>query len=221
MRAFPWLCSLVAMTAWPTQAATPTSLASTTTMQQLQRLLTTTTADGARLSVQRVAGLPAGCVPDRATPLSPLDRSGPVVVDVVGNDCSARLVVDVRVERPVLVVRAPAAAGADLAAVTAVELRDVPAHQRAVTTLPEGAVARRNLVAGRVLVEDDLAFPGPAIGEPVKVVLRTGGLRLTRAAVAMPCAGNVDRRHHCARLPQGRQVHGVFHDGVIELQETP
>jgi hypothetical protein len=209
------------MLALPAAAATsspPTPLASL-----FERLLAPAVVDGAHVTVQRVAGLPVGCTPVTATPLSPLDRSGPAVVDVadaVGN-CNARIVVDVRVERRVLVVKASAATGAPLAAVTAVEFRDVAPHQRAVFALPDGAVARRPVVAGRVLVDDDLALPGPAVGDAVKVVLQSGGLRLVRAAVAMPCAGNVDRRHHCARLPNGRQVHGVFRAGVIELQETP
>jgi hypothetical protein len=215
------LCTLTTTTALPTRATT--SAPPTPTTQLFERLLAPAVESGAQLTVQRVAGLPVGCAPVSATPLSPLDRSGPAVVDVadaVGN-CNARVVVDVRLLRPVLVVRAAAAAGAPLATVTAIELRDVSPHQRAVVALPAGVVARRAVVAGRVLVDDDLALPGPAVGDPVKVVLQKGGLRLVRAAVAMPCAGNVDRRHHCARLPNGRQVHGVFQGGVIELQETP
>ena len=188
------LCTLTTTTALPTRATT--SAPPTPTTQLFERLLAPAVESGAQLTVQRVAGLPVGCAPVSATPLSPLDRSGPAVVDV-------------------------AAAGAPLATVTAIELRDVSPHQRAVVALPAGAVARRAVVAGRVLVDDDLALPGPAVGDPVKVVLQKGGLRLVRAAIAMPCAGNVDRRHHCARLPNGRQVHGVFQGGVIELQETP
>jgi flagella basal body P-ring formation protein FlgA len=210
-------CTLLATT-----AALATVPAMTTT-QLFERLLAPSVATGTQVTVRRVAGLPAGCAPISATPLSPVDRSGPVVVDVAddGGHCNARVVVDVRVERPVLVVKAAVATGAPLAGAVAVELRDVPPHQRAMTSLPAGAVARRPVVVGRVLADDDVALPGPATGEAVKVVLRSGGLRLVRIAVAMPCAGHVDRRHHCARLPNGRQVHGVFTDGVIELEETP
>ncbi|MBM3962107.1 MAG: hypothetical protein FJ306_09455 [Planctomycetes bacterium] len=64
-------------------------------------------------------------------------------------------------------------------------------------------------------------MPGPAPGAAVKVVLQAGALRLVRTAVAMPCAGTVDRRHHCARLPNGRQVHGVFAAGALHIEESP
>ena len=211
-------------------AVSTTALASTSTAavappdattRMLEQLLASPASSPVRVSVQRVAGLPANCIPVTAVPLSPLDRSGPAVVDVsdAGGTCNARVVVDIRIEQPVLVVKAATAVGASLTAVTATEMREVVPH--AVTTLPDGAIARRALVPGRVLVEDDLALPGPTVGDTVKIVLQKGGLRLVRAAVAMPCAGSIDRRQHCARLPNGHQVHGVFHAGVIELLETP
>ena len=211
-------------------AVSTTALASTSTAavaqpdattRMLEQLLAPPASSPVRVSVQRVAGLPANCIPVTAVPLSPLDRSGPAVVDVsdAGGACNARVVVDIRIEQPVLVVKAAVVVGASLAAVTATEMREVVPH--AVTTLPDGAIARRALAPGRVLVEDDLALPGPTVGDTVKIVLQKGGLRLVRAAVAMPCAGSIDRRQHCARLPNGHQVHGVFHAGVIELQETP
>ena len=211
-------------------AVSTTALASTSTAavaqpdattRMLEQLLAPPASSPVRVSVQRVAGLPANCIPVTAVPLSPLDRSGPAVVDVsdAGGACNARVVVDIRIEQPVIVVKAAVAVGASLAAVTATEMREVVPH--AVTTLPDGAIARRALAPGRVLVEDDLALPGPTVGDTVKIVLQKGGLRLVRAAVAMPCAGSIDRRQHCARLPNGHQVHGVFHAGVIELQETP
>jgi hypothetical protein len=212
------LACAMGVAAAPALAVASTPTAAT---RAFEELLSSSTPPTSQLSVQRVAGLPERCVPTKATPLSPLDRSGPAVVDVEGDGCSARVVVDVRVLQPVVVVRQAAPAGAPLAAVTAVELRETQGHQRAVTALPDGAVARRALLPGRVLVDDDLAMPGPAPGTPVKVVLQTGTLRLVRVAVAMPCAGVVDHRHHCARLPNGRQVHGVFAGGALQMKETP
>jgi flagella basal body P-ring formation protein FlgA len=223
MRVISCLISLVLAVSTTALASTSTAAVAQpdATTRMLEQLLAPPASSPVRIHVQRVAGLPANCTPVTAVPLSPLDRSGPAVVDVsdAGGACNARVVVDIRLEQPVLVVKAAAAVGASLAAVTATEMREVIPH--AVTTLPDGAIARRALVPGRVVVDDDLALPGPTVGETVKIVLQKGGLRLVRAAVAMPCAGAIDRRQHCARLPNGRQVHGVFHAGVIELQETP
>ena len=202
-------------------AAVSSPSASSPATRALELLLSSSAPSSSKLSIQRTGGLPEHCVPTRATPLSPLDRSGPAVVDVEGDGCSARVVVDVRVQQPVLVVKQGAAAGAPLAAVTAVEFREVQPWQHAVTALPDGAVARRALSAGRVVADDDFTLPGPDAGTPVKVVLAVGGLRVVRTAVAMPCAGAVDHRHHCARLPNGHQVHGVFEGGALQIKETP
>lgn len=212
------LALFVVVDAAPTRAAVAAPSPAT---RAFEALLSSSTPPSSRFSVQRIGGLPDHCVPTRATPLSPLDKSGPAVVDVEGDGCSARVVVDVRVLQPVLVVKQAAPAGTALAAVTAVEFRETHPSEHAVAALPEGAVARRALSAGRVVVDDDLALPGPDAGTPVKVVLQMGGLRVVRSAVAMPCAGAVDRRHHCARLPNGRQVHGVFEGGVLQIKETP
>jgi hypothetical protein len=220
LRKLAALACVACVAAPPSQAAVASSTPSPAT-RALEALLSSSAPASARLSVQRVGGLPERCLPTRATPLSPLDRSGPVVVDVEGDGCSARVVVDVRVLQPVLVVKQAAPAGTVLAGVTAVELRETQPSQRAVATLPDGAVARRALSTGRIVVDDDLALPGPDAGTPVKVVLQAGGLRVVRNAVAMPCAGVVDHRHHCARLPNGRQVHGVFERGVLQMKETP
>jgi hypothetical protein len=211
------LCAFV-VAATPLRAAVSPPTAATRAFEQL---LSSSAPPSSRLSVQRVGGLPEHCVPAKATPLSPLDRSGPAVVDVEGDGCSARVVVDVRVLQPVVVVQQVAPVGTALAAITAIEFRETQPNQHAVTALPDGATARRALVPGRVLVEDDLALPGPTVGAPVKVILQTGSLRIVRPAVAMPCAGSVDRRHHCARLPNGRQVHGVFAAGALHIQESP
>ncbi|MBM4279556.1 MAG: hypothetical protein FJ137_01945 [Deltaproteobacteria bacterium] len=217
------LALALVVVAAPSRAVSSSATAPTAATRAVAQLLSSSAPASSRLSVQRVGGLPAHCVPAKATPLSPLDRSGPAVVDVegTGDGCSARVVVDVRIEQPVLVVQRAAATGAALADVTAVELREMQSHQRAVATLPDGATARRALAPGRVLVDDDLALPGPAPGAAVKVVLQAGALRLVRTAVAMPCAGTVDRRHHCARLPNGRQVHGVFAAGALHIEESP
>ena len=63
-------------------------------------------SEGGSLEVRRVAGLPEDCLPTIAVPLSPIDHSGPVVADIEDRTgaCRARVVVDVRVERSVLVV---------------------------------------------------------------------------------------------------------------------
>jgi flagella basal body P-ring formation protein FlgA len=215
------LCLALLAAVAPSRAAVAATSSSTPATRALEQLLSSSAPSSSKLSVQRIGGLPEQCLPTRATPLSPLDKSGPAVVDVEGEGCGARVVVDVRVQQPVLVVKQAAATGAPLSAVTAVEFREVQPWQHAVTALPDGAVARRALSPGRVLVDDDFALPGPDAGSPVKVVLSAGGLRVVRTATAMPCAGVVDPRHHCARLPNGRQVHGVFDGGVLQMKETP
>jgi flagella basal body P-ring formation protein FlgA len=209
-----------------TSTATTTTASSSSvpsSHQQLEALLRSQWPASTRIVVRRVAGLPEGCVPFTVQPLSPLDHSGPVVADVDDQQgsCRSRVVIDVQIEKPVLVLTRSLAVNEPLSDAVSPTWREVPRHQQTVTTLPEGAISRRPLMAGQTLVEDDLAMPGPAVGSPVKIVLHAGELRLMRSAVVTPCAGGVDRRHHCARLPNGRQVHGVFRDGVIALSENP
>ena len=192
-------------------------------MKVIEALWRPTMPDTILVEVRRVAGLPEDCLPTIAVPLSPIDHSGPVVADIEDRTgaCRARVVVDVRVERSVLVVSRSLEAHQRLNDAVALSWREVPRHVQVVDTLPEGAVARRALMAGQLLVSDDLAMPGPSSGDAVKVVVRRGELRLVRSAVATPCAASTDRRLHCARLPNGRLVHGVFREGVIELTESP
>ena len=205
-------------------STTSSSMPSSTSSHQLiEELLRSKGAASTRIVVRRVAGLPDGCVPVAVQPLSPLDHSGPVVADVDDEKggCRSRVVIDVQIEKPVLVLTRSLAVNEPLAEAVSTAWREVPRHQHSVATLPEGAISRRALMAGQILVEDDLAMPGPAVGSPVKIVLQVGDLRLVRSAVVSPCAGGVDRRQHCARLPNGRQVHGLFRDGVIALTESP
>jgi hypothetical protein len=213
--------SSVALAASPSPSTSPSTPATRALQQLLSSSSSSSLPPSAQISVERVGGLPPACLPASAVPLSPIDRSGPVVVDVEGKECHARIVVDIRVFQPVMVVTKAAKTGVPLVEVTAVEFRETRAHEQGLAVLPEGAVARRALLPGRLLSNDDVALPGPASGTPVKVVLQSGGLRLVRAAVAMPCAGAVDVRHHCARLPNGRQVHGVFADGALQMKESP
>ena len=205
-------------------STTSSSMPSSTSSHQLiEELLRSKGAASTRIVVRRVAGLPDGCVPVIVQPLSPLDHSGPVVADVDDEKggCRSRVVIDVQIEKPVFVLTRSLAVNEPLAEAVSTAWREVPRHQHSVATLPEGAISRRALMAGQILVEDDLAMPGPAVGSPVKIVLQVGDLRLVRSAVVTPCAGGVDRRQHCARLPNGRQVHGLFRDGVIALTESP
>lgn len=191
--------------------------------QRIEELLRSHSPASLRIVVRRVAGLPDGCMPATVQPLSPLDHSGPVVADVDDQkgSCRSRVIIDVQIEKPVLVLNRSLAVNEPLADAVSPTWREVPRHQQTATNLPEGAMARRPLMAGQTLADDDIAMPGPAVGSPVKIVLHAGELRLVRTAVVTPCAGGVDRRHHCARLPNGRQVHGVFRDGVIALSENP
>jgi hypothetical protein len=202
-------------------ATTTSSLPSS--HQRIEELLRSHSPTSLRIVVRRVAGLPEGCVPATVQPLSPLDYSGPVVADVADQQggCRSRVIVDVQIEKPVLVLNRPLGVNEPLADAVSPTWREVSRHQQTIINLPEGATARRPLMAGQTLVDDDIAMPGPAVGSPVKIVLHAGELRLVRTAVVTPCAGGVDRRHHCARLPNGRQVHGLFRDGVIALSEKP
>jgi hypothetical protein len=218
---FPSILFLVSVVS--SSAAMADTSSSTTSLQAIEALWRPAMPTTVRIEVRRVAGLPDDCLPAVAVPLSPIDHSGPVVADVEDRTgtCRARVVVDVRVERSVLVVKRSLEAHQRLIDAVTLSWREVPRPVQVVDTLPEGAVARRALVAGQLLVQDDLAMPGPSAGDTVKVVVRRGDLRLVRNAVATPCAASTDRRWHCARLPNGRLVHGVFREGVIELTESP
>jgi hypothetical protein len=218
------LCFAVSSSVMASSSPSPSSPPpASPAMQAIEALLRPMLHETTRIEVRRVAGLPDDCLPSAVVPLSPVDHSGPVVVDVEDRtgQCRARVVVDVRVERSVLVVSRPIEAQQVLAAAVALSWREVSRHQQAVVSLPDGAIARRALMAGQLLVADDVATPGPTAGDAVKIVLRRGELRLVRSAVATPCAASTDRRLHCARLPNGRLVHGVFREGVIELTESP
>jgi hypothetical protein len=218
------LCFAVSSSVMASSSPSPSSPPpASPAMQAIEALLRPMVPEATRIEVRRVAGLPDDCLPSAVVPLSPVDHSGPVVVDVEDRtgQCRARVVVDVRVERSVLVVSRPIEAQQVLADAVALSWREVSRHQQAVASLPDGAIARRALMAGQLLVADDLATPGPTAGDAVKIVLRRGELRLVRSAVATPCAASTDRRLHCARLPNGRLVHGVFREGVIELTESP
>ena len=215
---------VLALTATATTASSSSSSSTVpSSHQQLEALLRSQGPASTRIVVRRVSGLPEGCVPFTVQPLSPLEHSGTMVADVDDQQgsCRSRVVIDVQIEKPVLVLHRSLAANEPLSDAVSPTWREVPRHQQAVTVLPDGAISRRPLMAGQTLVEDDIAMPGPAVGSPVKIVLQAGELRLMRSAVVTPCAGGVDRRHHCARLPNGRQVHGVFRDGVIALSENP
>ncbi len=164
---------------------------------------------GARLDDVQAEGSPArGCLPREVSVPHAVDGSGRVAVKVIGtrtggSRCEAWSWVRVRVVADVAVTRRAVRAGDPLADAIVTETREVtPGHAPAV--IDPGAVAARALPAGAVVESDAATVATTRPGEPVKVVLISGGLAIEQNGRAVPCVHG----RSCAVLTTGKHVEG-------------
>ncbi len=159
------------------------------------------------------------CPADRAEALRPVTSSGEVALRLAGTGADGRACqgyawARIRVVASGLVVSRAVAQGEllqDAVAQGEVELR--LGRPPPLTGLQAGSRAARALAAGAPLLPTDVR-DGPLPGEPITVLVRTGGLELSRTGRALPCS----RGHACALLPGGRRVEGRLEDGKLLLE---
>jgi hypothetical protein len=179
----------------------------------VQRALSESTAIRVEVVDARLA-LPEGCVARHITAVQPVERSGVVGLKASGEGphgpCQGRGWARVRAFAPVWVVTEARRMGEGLGDAVAREEREVAGPVRPLASIPSGARARVNLSRGTVLEARHLRDGTPAPGEPVKVVVQVGAVRLEQPAVAVRCASEA-----CARLANGAHVEGRFADGKL------
>jgi hypothetical protein len=194
-------------------AAVPATLAERTVSAALA-------VAGARAEVLEVRVTSGqACPADRAEALRPVTSSGEVALRLAGTGADGRACegyawARVRVVASGLVASRAVAQGELLQG--AVALGDVElrlGRPPPLTGIPEGSRAARALAAGAPLLRGDVR-DGPLPGEPITVLVRTGGLELSRTGRALPCA----RGRACALLPGGRRVEGRLEDGKLLLE---
>lgn len=162
----------------------------------------------------------AGCHPGRWEALKAIEGSGQVALRFdgrrdEGTACEGFAWAKVRVLAPLAVTTRAVREGEPLLGAVSVAEREVVAGRRALTALPEGAVADRPLPAGALLDERSVRL-GPQPGDPITVTLRSGALVVEQPGRAVPCS----RGRVCASLPSGRRVEGRLQDGRL-LVEVP
>ncbi len=176
---------------------------------------------GARVELEGVrASSGADCAAEAWEALRAVEASGSAPLrfsgrTAAGAPCQGYAWGRVRVLAPAAVITRPLRAGDPLEGAYAVEDREVLPGRRALAAAPAGASASRRLSAGAVLDEGAVRI-GPAPGEPVVVVLRSGALSVEQSGRAVPCP----RGRACALLPSGRRVEGRHVEGRI-LVEVP
>jgi hypothetical protein len=162
--------------------------------------------------------LAAGCEARRYEALRQVRASGDVPVRVDGADarggaCEGFGWAKVRAYGPALVTTRAVRAGDPLAGAVAPAEAEVARGRPLVATLPDGAVAARDLPAGARL-EPAALRGGPAPGAAVTVLFRAGALEVTRPGRAVPCL----RGRACALLPSGRRVEGRLEGGLVVVE---
>lgn len=162
---------------------------------------------------------PRGCAAQSWSAPRPVASSGPVALRFEGRGpggarCEGWAWADVKVYAPALRLTRDVRSGERLeGAVEAVEL-EVTQGRSALGSLPSGAVASRELRAGAALAGSDLRV-GPAPGDPVTLLVRSGGVELSLPARALGCG----RAAGCAALlPGGRRVEGRWDGARIAVE---
>jgi hypothetical protein len=181
---------------------------------------------GARVDVQGWK-LGTGCTPDSAEVERPVDGSGRYGVRVSGPGCgltSARAGArapavwgwaTVRVFAPVMVTTRAVRLGEPLAGAvkeTEKELRPgrAPARAQEVTS----AKAARALSAGQLIEATHVELAGPAVGSPIRVMVRSGALAISQSGRVVSCG----RGRVCAILPSGKHVEGTLAGDLLEVE---
>ena len=154
------------------------------------------------------------CEPQQAEVRGRVDGSGTIALRVAGSGCSGWAFADSHVTVKVMVADKPLQAGEPISA--SVALRELRRGHETLIEVPEGAVAARAIARGEVIEPASIREPGLEPGQPVRVIVREGGLQLEQAGRALPCP----RGRACALLPSGKRVEGRYDGGVL-LVEAP
>ncbi len=164
--------------------------------------------------------LPEGCAPIRAAIDRPIERSGRSAVKLFGRDdgglaCEGWAWADVRLVGDAWVTTRAVRAGEALADATRKIRQEIVGGRRPIHRLPPEAVARRDLIAGKVIGEKQLQA-GAAPGEPLKVILRSGSLSVEAWGRAVGCG----RGRSCATLPSGKRVEGRMEANALVVETS-
>jgi len=163
--------------------------------------------------------LPAGCSAIAFDSPRPITSSGDVPLRARGEQasgapCEGWAWARVRVLAAVAVAARALEAGDALdAGAWAVAEREVVAGRSPLAAIPPGATAARALRAGTAIEAVHLRL-GPPPGDPVRVVVRAGGLTVVQPGRAAACA----RGRACAVLPSGQRVEGSFDGGRLFVE---
>jgi hypothetical protein len=162
--------------------------------------------------------LASGCAARRYEALRQVRASGEVPVRIDGTDargaaCEGWGWARVRAWGPALVTARAVRSGEPLAPAVALGEAEISPGKPPVSTLPDGAVAARDLPAGARL-QPGAVRGGPPPGSPVTVLVRTGAITVARPGRAVPCPPG----RACALLPSGRRVEGRLEDGLVVVE---
>ena len=161
----------------------------------------------------------ASCIPVTVKVMRDVDRTMRIPVRFTGatmggDECRGFAWVHVRYFQSVFVATEDLPAGADLAERLERKEQEILAARDFLRTLPEGAIARRHLREGEVVMTSAIRMNGLEPGSPIMVNLVKGALRLSVMGTAIPCNG----LRGCARLPSGKRVEGAMQNNTLIVE---
>ena len=163
--------------------------------------------------------LPAGCTTAVAHAISAPDLSGRAMLKLEGTTadgsrCEGFASVRARLTAPIVVTSRAIAKEQPLDGAVTLADRDVTGHPELLSELPAGAIATQAMPSGAAVTERMVRVPGPAVGEPVPVVVRSGCITITQDGHLAACGSG----HTCATLPTGKRVEGRLVDGKLIVE---
>ncbi len=142
--------------------------------------------------------------------VGPIQGSGRVAVRVRGPKCDAWTWATISVVAPRVVAQRDIASGTEVTSSLALQSGEIRHLADVVTSIPQGAVATRNIQQGTAIRPEMLRY-GPKPGSPLLVRIQKSGLMIENQGTAVGCSnGNV-----CATLPNGRRVEGQLENGIL------
>ena len=174
---------------------------------------------------------PRACAPLAWSAPRAIVASGPVALRFEGGTgqegkagagarCQGWAWADVKVYATALRLTRDVRSGQDLAGLVEAAEVEVSQGRRTLSALPGGAAAARALRAGTLLSAPDVRV-GPAPGDPVTVLVRSGALELSLPGRAMACRdslGGAPGSCVAALLPGGRRVEGRWDGAHIAVE---